>query len=168
MKITGLVGEPTASILPFWVTINDPGEDAAESATSISDLKDLKFGAQVGTTSLKFITEVIQPNQEPFVYDDNVGAKAALEANQIDAAVFDVPTAAYVSEFEIEGSIIIGQFAPDAGGETDSFGFVLEKDSPLTNCVDQAITTLSESGDLDTLEAEWLADYQAIPVIAAD
>ena len=82
--------------------------------------------------------------------------------------MFDVPTAAYVSEFEIEGSIIIGQFAPDAGGETDSFGFVLEKDSPLTSCVDQAITTLSENGDLDALEAEWLADYQAIPVIAAD
>lgn len=157
--------------LPYYTTnqaiVGLPGS-AAEGAASISELKDLKFGAQVGTTSLKFITDVIQPSEDPFVYDDNVGAKAALEANQIDAAVFDVPTAAYVSEFEIEGSIIIGQFAPDAGGETDQFGFVLEKDSALTACVDQAITTLTENGDLDALAAEWLADYQAIPVITAD
>ena len=57
------------------------------SATSIAELKDLKFGAQAGTTSLEFITSVIQPSTEPFVYDDNAGAKAALEAKQIDAIV---------------------------------------------------------------------------------
>ena len=49
---------------------------------------------------------MIQPTQEPFVYDDNVGAKAALEANQIDAAVFDLPTALYVSGVEIEDSSV--------------------------------------------------------------
>ena len=141
---------------------------AAEGATTIADLKDVKFGAQVGTTSLAFITDVIQPNQDPFVYDDNVGAKAALEANQIDAAVFDVPTAAYVSEFEIEGSSVIGQFAAEAGGDLDEFGIVLEKGSPLTGCVDTAITSLTESGVLDDLAAEWLSDYQSIPVITAE
>jgi polar amino acid transport system substrate-binding protein len=120
---------------------------AAEGATTIADLKDVKFGAQVGTTSLAFITDVIQPNQEPFVYDDNVGAKAALEANQIDAAVFDLPTALFVSGVEIEGSAVVGQFPADAGGTTDQFGFVLEKDSPLTSCVDEAITTLTRTAN---------------------
>ena len=33
-------------------------------ATSVADLKDVKFGAQAGTTSLDFINDVIQPNQE--------------------------------------------------------------------------------------------------------
>jgi polar amino acid transport system substrate-binding protein len=141
---------------------------AAEGAATIADLKDVKFGAQVGTTSLDFITEVIQPNEDPFVYDDNVGAKAALEANQIDAAVFDVPTAVYVSAAEIEGSSVIGQFAAEAGGDLDEFGIVLEKDSPLTDCVDAAITSLTESGVLDDLAAEWLSDYQSIPVITAE
>ena len=61
-------------------------DSPAEGATTIADLKDVKFGAQAGTTSYDFITEVIQPNQDVFAYDDNVGAKAALEANQIDAA----------------------------------------------------------------------------------
>ncbi len=157
--------------LPYYTTnqaIVGLAGSAAEGATTMADLKDVKFGAQVGTTSLQFITDVIQPNQEPFVYDDNVGAKAALEANQIDAAVFDVPTAVYVSEFEIEGSSVIGQFPADAGGENDQFGIVLEKDSALTSCVNDAITTLTENGELDAIEAEWLADYQAIPVITAE
>jgi polar amino acid transport system substrate-binding protein len=141
---------------------------AAEGATTIADLKDVKFGAQVGTTSLDFINEVIQPTQDVFVYDDNVGAKAALEANQIDAAVFDLPTALYVSGVEIEGSSVIGQFPADAGGTTDQFGMVLELDNPLTACVDQAITTLTDNGELEAITQEWLSDFTGAPVITAE
>ena len=140
----------------------------AEGATTLADLKDVKFGAQVGTTSLKFITDVIQPTQEPFVYDDNVGAKAALEANQIDAAVFDLPTALYVSGVEIEGSAVVGQFPADAGGDTEQFGLVLEKGSALTACVDAAITTLTENGELDAITQEWLSDFTGAPVITVE
>jgi hypothetical protein len=79
---------------------------------------------------------VIKPTTEPFVYDDNTGAKAALEANQIDAAVFDLPTALFVTT-EIDGSSVVGQFPASAGGTTDQFGFVLDKGSALTGCVER-------------------------------
>jgi len=141
---------------------------AAEGATTVADLVDVKFGAQAGTTSLAFIDEVIQPSQDVFVYDDNVGAKAALEANQIDAAVFDLPTALFVSGVEIEGSLVVGQFPADAGGTTDEFGFVLEKDSALTPCVDVAITAITDSGELDAITQEWLADFTGAPVITVE
>ncbi len=141
---------------------------AAEGATSIEDLKDVKFGAQAGTTSLEFITDVIQPDQEPFVYDDNVGAKAALEANQIDAAVFDLLTALFVSAVEIEGSSVIGQFPVEAGGTADELGFVLEKDSALTGCVDAAITTITDSGELEEIRVTWLAENAGTPVISTE
>lgn len=138
---------------------------AAEGASSIADLKDVKFGAQAGTTSLTFINDVIQPSADPFVYDDNVGAKAALEANQIDAAVFDLPTALFVSAVEIEGSAVIGQFPAEAGGDTDEFGMVLSKDSALTGCVNDAITAITDSGALAAINTEWLADNTGAPVI---
>ena len=138
----------------------------AEGATSIAALKDVKFGAQAGTTSLDFINDVIKPNQEPFAYDDNVGAKAALEANQIDAAVFDLPTALFVSGVEIEGSSVTGQFPASAGGTTDQFGLVLEKDSGLTACVNAAITALTDSGSLAAITNEWLSDFTGAPVIS--
>jgi polar amino acid transport system substrate-binding protein len=140
----------------------------AEGATTVADLQDVKFGAQAGTTSLEFITDVIQPNEEPFVYDDNVGAKAALEANQIDAAVFDLPTALFVSAVEIEGSSVVGQFSPDAGGTTDDFGFVLEEGNPLKECVDAAITAITESGELEMITNEWLAENTGAPFITLE
>ncbi len=98
--------------------------------------------------------------------DDNVGAKAALEANQIDAAGFDLPTALFVSGVEIEGSSVTGQFPAEAGENTDQFGLVLEKDSALTPCVDAAITTITDSGQLADLTNEWLADFTGAPVIS--
>ncbi|MFT6812039.1 MAG: polar amino acid transport system substrate-binding protein [Ilumatobacter sp.] len=139
---------------------------SAEGATSIADLKDVKFGAQAGTTSFVFITDVIQPTQDVFAYDDNVGAKAALEANQIDAAVFDLPTALYVSGVEIDGSSVVGQFPAAAGGTTDEFGLLLEKDSPLTPCVDAALQALTDSGELAAITNEWLSEFTGAPVIS--
>jgi polar amino acid transport system substrate-binding protein len=141
---------------------------AAEGATSIADLADVKFGVQAGTTSLQFVNDVITPNEEPFIYDDNVGAKAALEANQIDAIVLDLPTAFYVSAVEIEGSSVIGQFPASAGGTTDEFGLVFEKDSPLAGCVDAAIAALTESGELAAITEQWMSAETGAPIIPVD
>lgn len=143
-------------------------DSPAVGATTVADLKGLKFGAQAGTTSLDFITEVIQPDQEPFAYDDNVGAKAALEANQIDAIVVDLPTAFFITAVEIEGSTVIGQFPAEAGGTTDEFGFVLEKDSPLVECVDLALAALTESGELASITEQWMSAEAGAPVIAVE
>lgn len=140
-------------------------DSAAAGATSTADLVDVKFGAQAGTTSLDFITDVIKPSTEVFVYDDNAGAKAALEAGQIDAIVVDLPTAFYIAAVEIEGASVIGQFPADAGGGTDEFGMVFEKDNPLVSCVNAALATLESNGSLAAIEQEWLSDKTGAPVI---
>lgn len=144
------------------VGLND---SAAKGAASLADIKKLKLGAQAGTTSLTYITDVIQPDQEPFVYDDNAGAKAALEAKQIDAAVFDLPTALYVSAVEIEGSSVLGQFPAQDGVGADEFGLVFDKDNALATCVNTALATLKENGTLAAITAEWLSTSANIPVI---
>ena len=141
---------------------------AAEGATTIADLKEVKFGSQAGTTSLEFINDVIQPTTEAFVYDDNAGAKAALEAGQIDAIVVDLPTGLYISAVEIEGTSVIGQFPGSAGGLTDDFGAVFTKDSPLVGCVNTALAALKESDELAKFEQTWLSDNAGVPVISVD
>jgi polar amino acid transport system substrate-binding protein len=140
-------------------------DSAAKGATTLDAIKKLKLGAQAGTTSLAYITDVIQPDQEPFVYDDNAGAKAALEAKQIDAAVFDLPTALYVSAVEIEGSAVLGQFPAQDGATADEFGLVFDKDNALATCVNTALATLKEKGSLASITAEWLSTSTNIPVI---
>ncbi|MEN9553448.1 MAG: hypothetical protein RLZ67_885 [Actinomycetota bacterium] len=140
-------------------------DSAAKGATTLDAIKKLKLGAQAGTTSLAYITDVIQPEQEPFVYDDNAGAKAALEAKQIDAAVFDLPTALYVSAVEIEGSAVLGQFPAQDGATADEFGLVFDKDNALATCVNTALATLKENGSLASITAQWLSTSTNIPVI---
>ncbi|MFK7917448.1 MAG: ABC transporter substrate-binding protein [Ilumatobacter sp.] len=143
-------------------------DGSAAAGATITDLKGLQLGAQSGTTSLSYITDVIQPDNDPLVYDDNSAVKAALEANQLDAAVFDLPTALFVSAVEIEGSSVIGQFTIESGGQGDELGFVLENDSPLKSCADTAIQALTDSGDLAAITEEWLVVGTDIPVIAPE
>jgi polar amino acid transport system substrate-binding protein len=133
------------------------------NATSIADLNDAKLGAQIGTTSLSYIEDEIQPSQEASVYNTNNDVISALKAKQIDGIVVDLPTAFFVTAAQVENSKVVGQF-PDAG-EQEQFGLVLAKDSPLTPCVDRAVTTLREDGTLDSLQQEWLADKVNAPVL---
>jgi polar amino acid transport system substrate-binding protein len=140
-------------------------DSAAKGATTLADIKKLKLGAQSGTTSLDYITNVIKPDNEPFVYDDNAGAKAALEANQIDAAIFDLPTALYVSAVEIEGSAVLGQFPADASASADEFGLVFDLENELVGCANTALAAIKDNGSLAEITSTWLSSKAEIPVI---
>ena len=126
-------------------------------AKSVADLKDAKIGAQVGTTSLEAIRSTVQPSQQPAVYNDNNDVVTALKNGTIDAAVFDLPTAFYLTAAEIEGSKIVGQF-PTPGGQAEQFGLLFEKGSPLVPCVDQALAALRSGGELAKIQQQWLSD----------
>lgn len=158
------------------VTFSDPyystnqaivgfADSAAVNAATLAQLQALKFGVQSGTTSLDFVNNVIHPTAAPYVYDDNVAAKAALEAKQIDAIVVDLPTAFYISAVEIEGSKVIGQFPAPEGTTADQFGMVFDLNNPLVDCVNHALASIKESGELAAIEKTWLADKTSAPVI---
>ena len=156
---------------PYYTTnqaIVGYSDSAAAGASTVADVRDLKFGVQSGTTSLEFLTTVVKPTNEPFVYDDNAAAKAALEAKQIDAIVVDLPTAFYIAAVEIEGASVLGQFPAGEGVAADQFGMVFDLGNPLVDCVNAALASLKESGDLAAIEQTWLADKTSAPVISID
>ena len=133
-------------------------------ATTLDEVADYRLGAAGNTTSLSYIEERIQPTEEPRVYEDNTGVKSAIEADQIDGAVFDLATAFYIVNVEMEDGVVVGQFPSDPE-EKEHFSFVLDLDSPLTDCVNEAILTMGENGELDSIAAEWLADFLDAPQI---
>jgi polar amino acid transport system substrate-binding protein len=135
------------------------------AATSIAEVAQFQLGAAGNTTSLTYIEDKIQPTQEPRVYDDNTAAKAAIEAGQVDGVVFDLATAFYIVNVEMSDGVVVGQFPSDPG-EKEHFSFVLDLDSPLTDCVNQAILTMGENGELDSLAGEWMADFLDAPFIS--
>ncbi|MEW6226301.1 MAG: transporter substrate-binding domain-containing protein [Chloroflexota bacterium] len=130
--------------------------------TTIAGLKEFKFGAQVGTTSLQTIETVIAPTQEASVFDTNDAAVEALKNGQIDGLVVDLPTAFFVTAVQVENGVIVGQFPAPEGGE--HFSVVLDLGSTLTPCVNAAIGRLKDAGTLEAITTEWLADKANAPV----
>jgi polar amino acid transport system substrate-binding protein len=137
---------------------------AAADATSIADLQGLLIGAATGTTSLAAVEQIIQPTAGAQVFNSNDDAKAALENGQVDAIVVDVPTAFYITGVELDGGVIVGSL-PDIDGQTDEWGVLLAKDSPLTAQVTAAVDALREDGTLDALVAQWLGADAGVPVL---
>jgi polar amino acid transport system substrate-binding protein len=129
-------------------------------AKSISDLKDAKLGAQVGTTSLDFINETIQPNEEPKVYDTTNDAKSALESGQIDAIVTDLVTTVYLRDFEIKNTEVVGQYP-----RNEQFGMLFEQGNPLVGCVNEVLGEMKEDGTLQDLKKEYLQQYLSVPTL---
>jgi len=152
---------------PYYTAVQavvTTGSSPAAAATTIAELKALTIGAQVATTSLDAVTEVIAPDGGPSVFNTNDDAKLALENGQVDAIVVDLPTAFFITAAELTDGVIVGQL-PDTGTEGDQFGLLLDKDSPLTDCVSSAVDALVKDGTLAALEQEWLADVADAPVL---
>ncbi|MFD4573099.1 ABC transporter substrate-binding protein [Streptomyces sp. NPDC058417] len=136
----------------------------AAKARSLADLKGLKLGAQVGTTSLDYIDDLVKPTTAAAVYAKNDQAKSALKNGQVDAIVVDLPTAFYITGAEITDGTIVGQFE-NQGGTPEQFGLVLDKGSALTTCVSDAVDALRADGTLAKIEQQWLSDAVDAPVL---
>jgi polar amino acid transport system substrate-binding protein len=134
------------------------------TAASLADLKGLRLGAQTGTTSLTAIRDIIKPDTDPAVFEDTNAAKQALQNDQVDAILADLPTAFYISAAEIENSTIVGQFQPETG-EQEKFGMLFQKGSELVPCVNAALGSLQDDGTIAQLEQQWLSDVVDVPVL---
>ncbi|CUH51590.1 ABC transporter substrate-binding protein [Shimia marina] len=137
----------------------------ADTDTSIAALQGLVWGAMGGTTAVPVLMETIAPSSQPLLYGDNADVTAAMQAGQIDAALFDLPTALYLSAVVVEGSKVIGQFPADRTENPDRFGMLMEEGNPLKACVDAAIDSLTETGKLAEIEAQWLQQTTGVPLI---
>jgi polar amino acid transport system substrate-binding protein len=132
----------------------------AASATSLSELADAKLGVQVGTTSLEAAEALIQPTTQPQVFNDSNDTVRALKTKRVEAIVVDLPTAFYLTAVEVPEAKITGQFEAPGG---DDWGLVLEKDSELTPCVNQALEQLESSGELRAITDKWMGGQAGAP-----
>lgn len=142
-------------------------ESAVENgaAPTIESLKKLIWGIDSNTTALKMIQENIAPSSDPLLYDDNINVIEAMKANQIDAGMFDLPTALYLGGVVLEDGVVLGQFPADRAETPDQFGLLMEDGSALKACVDDAVLSITEDGTLASIEAQWLQETTGVPLI---
>lgn len=156
------------------VTFSDPYYEAANAilvlkdspfadAKSLAEFQDAKIGVQVATTALAQVENQIAPTQNVAVFDDTTASTQALKNGEIDALVTDLPTTLYLSAVEVPG-VVVGQMPQDEAADT--WGLVLQKGNPLVGCVNQALTALQESGDLEAITTQWMTDFTKAPVLS--
>jgi polar amino acid transport system substrate-binding protein len=129
------------------------GTDIAK-ATSVAALKPFTYGAQIGTTSYDVTKSTIQPGSSIQTFNTLNAALQALKNRQIDGLVVDFPTAYYMANVQLSNGTIVGILPTTAGKE--HFSMVLEKDSPLTDCVNGALSALRADGTLAQIQDRWL------------
>jgi polar amino acid transport system substrate-binding protein len=135
------------------------------TATSLEDLRRASLGATIGTTSLRYIEETIQPSTPPTVSETLSAAVRALKDGRVDGVVVDLPSASFITEEQIPESVIVGRL-PTVGSQ-DSFAMAFEEGSPIVGCVNLALEEMKEDGTLEEIRREWLAGTTDAPLIRA-
>jgi polar amino acid transport system substrate-binding protein len=130
--------------------------------TTIEGLKGFRLGAAQGSTSFGLIESVIQPTVDVSVFNSNDDMVIALNNAQIDGGVADLNSAIYMRTAQLNNGTIVGQFSPDA--QVDRMGMVLQKDSPLTACVNQALAIVKATGQLQQIFDQYIGGGETVPV----
>jgi polar amino acid transport system substrate-binding protein len=148
--------------IPYYradqAVVTAPGSTLAPR--TLADLKGAKIGVQIGTTSLDAVNQTIQPSQQPQVFNDSNDVVTALKQKRVDAIVTDLPTAFYITAAQVSGAKIVGQFDAPGG---DAWGALLARNSPLTNCVSNAVSKMKISGELDRITQKWMGAAAGAP-----
>jgi polar amino acid transport system substrate-binding protein len=128
---------------------------------SLADAKNIKWGAQLNTTAVSYISDTIQPTTEARIFDRTVDAFQALNAGQIDAVLLDVPIVlGAVEEKQVRNAEVIGQFKTG-----EQYGAVVNRGSPNLEAFNQVIRTLKSEGFVDQLLQKYFPKQVAVKVI---
>jgi polar amino acid transport system substrate-binding protein len=135
---------------PYWVVrdavVTLKGR-ALAGVDSLSALRKVQLAAVAGTPA---------DGLDLVRYDDLDGMRGAVSSGHQQGLVTDYNTALKLADDDrqlVDGEMVA--LLPAAKG-ADGYGFVLQKGSPLTSCVDDALSALRHDGTLDRLEREWL------------
>lgn len=128
---------------------------------TVDDAKALQWGSQSGTTGADYLTNTLQPDKEPQVFQDLSAGFAALEAGQVDAFMMDT-------------AIVLAQAAESNGTEEvaaqfktgEEYGGILPKGSTNADAINAILTQLKDDGSLGRFAEQWLGgDPSAVPVL---
>jgi len=128
---------------------------------TVDDAKALQWGVQSGTTGADYVTDTLQPEQEPQVFQDLSAGFAALDAGQVDAFMMD--TAIVLSQAsESDGAEeVVAQFRTG-----EQYGGILPQGSENADAINGILTDLKDDGSLSEFAEEWLGgDPSSIPVL---
>jgi polar amino acid transport system substrate-binding protein len=129
---------------------------------SIADVKKLQTCAQTNTTGLDWINNKLHPAKRPLTYPTTTAAFQAVQLNQCQALILDVPIVALERKSNPSRyGAVAGQIATH-----EQYGAVLQKGSQLLPAVDAQIKKLTANGTIGKLQKKWFnLNFATIPVL---
>jgi polar amino acid transport system substrate-binding protein len=156
-----IVDFSTVYYQPQKAVIALPGS-LVEDASSFEDLRQVSWGAAIGTTDLDYLENILGVT-DAAVFDDQAGVFQALEGGQIDATVAALPTALFATAVQVPDAAIVAVLPPDPNDE--GHGLLFQEGSPLVSCIDQGLAALIDRGVVDDLADQYLTGEGEIPEI---
>lgn len=136
----------------------------ADTDITEDNVGDKLVGVQVGTTSVAWAEDTLQPSTAPKLFQDTTSMVTAVSSGMTDAAAQD--TAIMLGFAKNSGGAleVVGQF--ETG---EHYAAIYPKGSANADAMNEAIETMREDGTLDKLSAKWLGpelggDPAAVPV----
>ncbi|CAN5846610.1 hypothetical protein BH23ACT2_BH23ACT2_28540 [soil metagenome] len=122
------------------------GTEAADGGIeSLADLSGGRIGVQSGTTGEAYANDNLPDGAEVVSFDDTTGLFGALESDDIDAILQDLPVnAGRVAEDD--STAVVETFATD-----EQYGFAVAQGSDLKAELDEALATVRDDGTYDAL-----------------
>jgi polar amino acid transport system substrate-binding protein len=130
-------------------------------ATTLADLEGARIGVTAAQTSLTLSEAAFGEDADISPYNAAGDGMQALQSGTIDAMVMDVDQGVAASTEYFPDSVVVGTLPQEI---IEEYGLVLDDESPLTDCVSQAVEALEEDGTLAELRATWLKSDD-IPVL---
>lgn len=134
----------------------------AAGSTSVADLRSVTFAVVAGTAAQTALTQTVHPTTPALTYPDLDKVRGAVSSGAQQALVTDFVTALRLDsqETELVDGTLVGVLPRMKDGSAERFGLVLQKNSPLTPCVNKALDAMDDDGSLERLERKWLVEAQ--------
>jgi polar amino acid transport system substrate-binding protein len=116
-------------------------------------LKDLKYAVTLGSVQQAWLDETLKPNEKYNTYDGTVELFAALQANQVEAVLIDMPVALPAAAKSNGAFQTVAQI--EVGGEV---GIVMPQGTPNKEAVDGVVQELLDNGTMEELEKQYFLE----------
>jgi polar amino acid transport system substrate-binding protein len=137
-------------------------DSGISDAQTFADLREVRWGATIGTTDLDYIENTLGV-EDVAVFDDQIGTFQAMLADQIDATVISLPTALFATAVQIPEATIAAILPRDPNDR--GFGLVFEEGSSLVEWINEGLLAVIAEGVVEGLTQQYLVGSDGIPEI---
>ncbi|HHX36162.1 MAG TPA: transporter substrate-binding domain-containing protein [Gammaproteobacteria bacterium] len=125
-----------------------------DEVNAVEDLKGLKVGTKIGSTSYDFLTEKLGEDSAVTPYPGSSDMYMALMSGAIDAVFYDAPNVGYFSSTKGKGRTkTIGPLY-----EGQQYGIALVGGSPWVEKVNKALADIKTDGTYKTIYEKWFGE----------